>query len=184
MGRPSSSLPPVVYPPSEILSRRRWRQSQILTDHFWSRFVRYYLPSLQPRQKWQKSTDNLTVNSVVMMADPQLPRAVWSIGRVIKVNPGADGKVRSAEVKVGDHVYTRPVVRLIVLPELPDDSPSPSLPPLTTQGSQLLLNCGGGCSKVPEAGTLLKPVRERAPQAGNGSAHTPAPFINVTPQPH
>ena len=130
MGRPSSSLPPVVYPQSELLSRKRWRQSQILTDHFWSRFVRYYLPSLQPRQKWQKSTDNLAVDTVVMMADPQLPRALWSIGRVTKVNPGADGKVRSAEVKIGDRVYTRPVVRLIVLPELPDDSPSPNDSPL------------------------------------------------------
>lgn len=76
MGRPSICLPPVVYPQSELLSRRRWRQSQILTDHFWSRFVRYYLPTLQPRMKWQATTDNLTVDTVVMLADPQLPRAL------------------------------------------------------------------------------------------------------------
>lgn len=42
MGRPSSSLPPVIYQQSELLSRRRWRQSQILTDHFWSRSIKYY----------------------------------------------------------------------------------------------------------------------------------------------
>ena len=119
------------------------------------------------------------------MADPQLPRAVWSIGRVTKVNPGADGTVRSAEVKVGDHVYTRPVVRLIVLPELPDDSPSPSPPSAPVQGAQLLLNCGGGCYKgqetgtLPGAGTLPKRVHEHPQQVGNGSAPTPAALINA-----
>lgn len=124
MGWPSSCLPPVAYPQSELLSWRRWRQNQILTDHFWSRFVKYYLPTLQTRLKWQETTDNLAVDTVVMLADPQMPRAVWFIGHVVKVITSADGHVRAAEVKVGDKVYTHPVVKLIVLPELPDDSSS------------------------------------------------------------
>ncbi len=38
MGRPDSSLPPVVCPDTELLSRKRWRHS--LSDHFWKHFVR------------------------------------------------------------------------------------------------------------------------------------------------
>jgi len=135
MGRPSSSLPQVVYQDSERLSRRRWRQSQILVDHFWAKFISYYLPGLQLRQKWQRTTEDLTEGCVVMMVDTQLPRALWlvgkvvkvfpgadghvRVGKVVKVFPGADGHVRAAEVKVKDKSFTRPVVKLIQLPELP-----------------------------------------------------------------
>lgn len=49
MGQPDGLLPQVVYPESKILSHRRWRHSQILADHFWTRFIRDYLPSLQTR---------------------------------------------------------------------------------------------------------------------------------------
>ncbi len=59
MGWPDGSLPQVIYSESEILSRIKWRYSQILADRFWSRFIRDYLPSLQTRQKWQASPPDL-----------------------------------------------------------------------------------------------------------------------------
>ncbi|XP_035990660.1 uncharacterized protein LOC118562391 [Fundulus heteroclitus] len=49
MGRYDASLPQAVYDPSNTLENRRWRHSQVLVDHFWSRFIRHYLPSLQER---------------------------------------------------------------------------------------------------------------------------------------
>ncbi|CAI5673999.1 unnamed protein product [Oreochromis niloticus] len=36
MGRPDGALPQVAYPKEELLSRRRWKHSQVLADHFWS----------------------------------------------------------------------------------------------------------------------------------------------------
>lgn len=54
MGRSDASLPHAVYDSSNTLGNRRWRHSQVLVDHFWSRFIRHYLPRLQERQKWQK----------------------------------------------------------------------------------------------------------------------------------
>ncbi len=120
MGRLDSALPQVIYPESELLSRKRWRHSQILADQFWNCYLRNYLPGLQSRQKWQQEKDNLTVGTVVMIADPQFPRALWPTGKVKAVIPGTDGKVRAAEIQVKDRTYIRPVVRLIKLPPLPE----------------------------------------------------------------
>lgn len=50
MGRPDSSLPPVIYPESELINRCRWRHMQVRADQFWKRFLRFYLPSIQTRQ--------------------------------------------------------------------------------------------------------------------------------------
>ncbi len=41
MGRRDASLPQVLYQDSELLSRRRWRHSQVLAEHFWKHFVRH-----------------------------------------------------------------------------------------------------------------------------------------------
>ncbi|XP_026112361.1 uncharacterized protein LOC113091129 [Carassius auratus] len=119
MGRRDASLPQVVYTP-EPLSKRRWRHSQTIIDHFWSYFTQHYLPGLQTRQKWQRVTQDLAENTVVMIIDPQLPRAQWPIGRVVKLIPSADGHVRSAQVQVNDRLYLRPVAKLVRLPALPD----------------------------------------------------------------
>ena len=122
MGRLDGSLPQVVYPKEELLSRRRWRHSQVLADHFWSRFIRLYLPGLQLRQKWRSSSStDVAEGSVAMIVDPQLPRASWLIGCISKVHPSPDGHIRSADVKVRGRTLTRPVAKLVILPALPDE---------------------------------------------------------------
>ena len=105
----------------ELLSRRRWRHSQLIADQFWKRFIQNYLPSLQARQKWRTDGKQLQIGDVVMIIDQQLPRALWPVGKVTKVIPGADQKVRAVEVQGKERTYVRPVARLICLPALPED---------------------------------------------------------------
>lgn len=121
MGRRDTSLPQVVYEGPETLGRRRWRHSQVLADHFWKHFLTHYLPGLQARQKWRTEAAELQVGEVVMIVDNQLPRALWPVGKVVQVFPGADKRIRSAEVAVKDKKYVRPVARLISLPVLPEE---------------------------------------------------------------
>ncbi|XP_042575337.1 uncharacterized protein LOC122136428 [Cyprinus carpio] len=123
MGRPDASLPQVIYPESEILSRKRWRQSQVLADQFWTSFIKNYLPTLQPRQKWMRDSNNLTPGTFVII-DYQLPRALWPVGKVVTIYPGSDGNVRSAEIEVKNKHYHRPVSRLITLPAIPNNDPA------------------------------------------------------------
>lgn len=122
MGRPDPSTPQVISD-TELLSRRRRKQCQALADQFWIHFIRNYLPSLQTRSKWQQERDDLTVGTIVLIVDQQLPRAMWLVGKVTAVIPGVDGRVRTALIQVKDKSYTRPVARLIRLPALPQDKP-------------------------------------------------------------
>eukprot|EP00063_Salmo_salar_P093573 XP_014068408.1 PREDICTED: uncharacterized protein LOC106612089 [Salmo salar] len=121
MGRRDASLPQAMYADTNLVGRRRWRHSQILADHFWARFIRDYLPSLQHRGKWRREMASLETGQVVMMVDPQLPRASWPVGRITKIMPGTDGRVRSVEIQVKNRTYIRPVARLIPLPEMTED---------------------------------------------------------------
>ena len=121
MGRYDASLPQVVYDPSNTLGNRRWRHSQVLVDHFWSRFIGHHLPTLQERQKWQKDGKCLMPNQVVLIVDSQLPRASWNVRKVTDTYPGVDGRIRTAAINVKDRTYIRPVARLVQLPKLEDD---------------------------------------------------------------
>lgn len=113
MGRRDASLPQATFASTSFVGTRRWRHSQLLADHFWSRFIRDYLPSLQPRGKWRRDTINMTVGQTVLIVDPQFPRALWAVG--------VDGRIQTVEVKVGEKCYIRPVARLIPLPEMKDE---------------------------------------------------------------
>lgn len=135
MGWPDGSLPQVVYPESELLTRRRWKHSPVLADHFWACFIRMYLPSLQARQKWQTTQADLKEDSVVMIMDPHHPRAHWPTGKVVRVHPSPDGCIRSADVKVKERTYTRPIARLVVLPGLPSGEDVDSSASVPTAGT-------------------------------------------------
>ncbi|KAI2642403.1 Protein translocase subunit SecA [Labeo rohita] len=113
MGRPDSSLSPVVYPTTELMGRGRWRQNQVLTDQFWSSFIRHYLPALQARHKWHTDVSDISPGTTAMLVDPQLPRAMWLVGKVVKTFPGSDGHIRAVEIQVKNKTYTQPVARLI-----------------------------------------------------------------------
>ena len=53
--RSGSELPPGIFSKEDCCSTRRWRQVQYLANVFWRRWIREYLPSLQQRQKWNKT---------------------------------------------------------------------------------------------------------------------------------
>lgn len=126
MGWQDSVLPQVAYPKSELLSRKQWRHSQILSDQFWNSLTWNYLPALQTFYKWQENKEELKVGSVVMLVDPQSPRALWLVGTVKTVMPGHDNRICAAEIQVKDRNLIRLMARLIRLPTLPPDDSWPN----------------------------------------------------------
>lgn len=111
-GGPNPHIPVDVVGPEETCFRRRWRHAKQIVDHVWRRWLREYLPTLNPRRKWQIEEPSLKVHDVVLVIDPTSPRGHWPLGRVTEVLPGPDGVVRTARVTTKTGTYTRPVARL------------------------------------------------------------------------
>ena len=81
--RPGMSLPPGNFQEEDIHSRKQWRRSQLLSNHFWNRWLSEYLPLLQERKKWVLKWRNLAVNDLVLVVTEKLPRGHWLLGRVL-----------------------------------------------------------------------------------------------------
>ncbi|XP_075706846.1 uncharacterized protein LOC142741353 [Rhinoderma darwinii] len=110
-------------PPGEFnakdLYRSRWRQVQSLSNTFWDKWKKQYIPTLQPRRKWQISKPNLQPGDVVLMKDCQSRRNEWPLGLITKTFPSKDGNIRKVEVKVRKQsetkLFLRPVGELVLL---------------------------------------------------------------------
>ena len=88
---------------------------QYLASVFWRRWVREYLPALQARQKWMRAKAELRKGDIVLVAEVNIPRGQWPLGRVIDVNVGRDGHVRSCVIRMRTSQIVRPVTKLCLL---------------------------------------------------------------------
>ena len=91
-------LPPGIFVPKDLY-KRRWRQVQYLADVFWSRWLKEYLPALQERQKWLHPQRNLQVGDLVLILHDNTPRNSRPLGLVTRTYPGADGLVRTVQLR-------------------------------------------------------------------------------------
>lgn len=92
-GKPA--LPPGLFEKSDLYTKRRWRQVQFLSDLFWHRWIREYLPLLQERQRWSKDKRSFIIGDIVIVADSTAPRGSWLLGKVLQTFPDSRGLVRS-----------------------------------------------------------------------------------------
>ncbi|XP_043238689.1 uncharacterized protein LOC122390096 [Amphibalanus amphitrite] len=113
--RSSAGPIPGEFSESDSLSRRRWRHVQYLAQQFWYRWRREYLLSLQARQKWTRESRNVQPGDVVLLADQNVPRGLWRLGRVVKAFPSQDGLVRKALVRTGESTYLRPIHKMVLV---------------------------------------------------------------------
>ena len=111
------ALPPGLFVREDLYRRKQWRRAQFLADCFWKRWLREYVPTLQQRQKWVREKGNLKVNDLVLIVDENSPRGRWLLGRVMKIFPGHDQRVRVAEVKTKNSTFVRPISKLVLLEE-------------------------------------------------------------------
>ncbi|XP_031696576.1 uncharacterized protein LOC116378805, partial [Anarrhichthys ocellatus] len=74
------------------LYKHQWRQVQHLSNTFWDRWRKQFLPTLQARKKWQSTHPNINPGSVVLLKDSQVPRNEWPLGLVTQTFPSEDGK--------------------------------------------------------------------------------------------
>jgi len=104
----------------DLCLRKNWRKAQRLTDQFWKRWMKEFLPSLTKRNKWYKKSNPIKIGDVVIIADPDHPRNVWPRGLIIKTFPGQDGQVRVVDVKTSMGIFRRPVAKICILDVIRD----------------------------------------------------------------
>ena len=96
--RSNPSLPVGSFGKEDSYSKRRWRQVQYISDIFWKRWLKEYLPTLQERAKWMKPRSSLEIGDLVLIADENVHRGKWQLSKVVDVFRRKDGYVRSAKV--------------------------------------------------------------------------------------
>ncbi|XP_075162900.1 uncharacterized protein LOC142235535 [Haematobia irritans] len=94
----------------------RWERLKAIHQHLCARWKEEYLKELHKRYKWQKPSENLEENMLVVVREENLPPNVWRLGRITRVYPGNDGRIRVADVRTERGIITRPITKLVVLP--------------------------------------------------------------------
>lgn len=99
-------IPPEYYcatEPNDRYDRRSHFKSQELADRIAARWTREYLPEISRRSEkslGRVNADRFQVGDVVLVTEPNLPRAKWRLGRIVHIHPTRDGRPRSIDVKL------------------------------------------------------------------------------------
>lgn len=94
-----------------------WQLTQAFMQRIWKRWSREYLNTLQQRLKWTEPTRNLQKGDLVLLHQ-DTPSLVWPLARITKVITGHDNVVRVVELKTQQGTFTRPAVKVFLLPFL------------------------------------------------------------------
>ena len=117
IGEPLTSFPQADLRSLPCNRLSAWQQVQARTQHFWARWHKEYLNELTVRSKWKSgSSGSISVGSMVVLKEENLPPLRWNLGRVIETHPGADGIARVAIVKTTSGTYKRCLKKLCPLP--------------------------------------------------------------------
>lgn len=116
IGTQMTSYPEINYTNINANRLKFWNLCTKLKQNFWSVWHRDYLNQLQNRTKWKHGNVNLRIGDLVIVKLSNVAPMKWPMGRIVKVVPGPDGKVRVAHVKMADKVYVRSYRTLCPLP--------------------------------------------------------------------
>ena len=114
------SLPPGQFQKEDLYARRRWRQVQYMSDLFWKRWIKEYLPQLQERQKSSNIRRNFTPGDIVIIVDDSAPRNSWLTGRIVETIMDKKGLVRQLRIKSKSGFLTRPITKVCLILEAAD----------------------------------------------------------------
>ncbi|GFV47976.1 DUF5641 domain-containing protein [Trichonephila clavipes] len=105
-----------------------------------------------------KGENTLSEGDIVLVGDDHTKRLHWNLGKILKLYPGKDKKVRVAQVKTKFGSFLRPVQKLYLLEVMEKNKSSvhPTNSPLfsdANEGSHLPINIDHELSKLQRAAT-------------------------------
>ncbi|XP_037827511.1 uncharacterized protein LOC119615570 [Lucilia sericata] len=108
--------PEEIQPAISIVNR--WRKIKAMSQEFCRRWKDEYLKQLHKRSKWKSPQVDIKEQDLVVLKTESIGSTEWRLGRVVKVYCGSDGKVRVVDLKTQNGIITRPVHKLVLLPNL------------------------------------------------------------------
>ncbi|XP_065368817.1 uncharacterized protein LOC135961248 [Calliphora vicina] len=113
---------PLLSPPEPNLTDHslsyvsRWQKLKVLHHHFAQRWKEEYLKELHKRFKWKYPQRDYAIGNFVVIRQDNLSPNQWRLGRIENVVRCSDNRVRVAEVRTANGIVTRPIVKLVLLP--------------------------------------------------------------------
>jgi len=99
-----------------------WKKSLQTLDHFWNLWYTEYLSCLRERTQLQHKHKRLEAkcepvpDEIVLIKEDNNFRGFWKLGRIVELNEGKDGNIRSAEVKLpNNNILKKPINSLYPL---------------------------------------------------------------------
>ena len=111
--RSNPNLLPGVFSKEDMYSRRRWNQVQYLSDIFWKRWLKEYLPTLHERSKRLKPRRSLAIGDLVLIVDENVHSGKWPLAGWKKFL--GEKTDLSARVRTSLTTLIRPVTKLCFL---------------------------------------------------------------------
>ena len=103
-------------PPPHAAFSARQKYLKNLHQSWTKRWVQEYLPTLQPRTKWHRDSENIKPGAIVLLKKENQKRHLWPLARIIETHEGRDGYVRSVTLKdEKQKLIKRPVQNLVLL---------------------------------------------------------------------
>jgi len=116
IGGPLNSIPEQTITNEGMSHLTRWQMVTKMFQHFWKRWSQEYLTRLQQRPKWIEPKKNFAVGDIVLMKDSNIMELKWKLGRITKIHPGSDDRVRVVTLETANSIYTRPITKICLLP--------------------------------------------------------------------
>ena len=93
-----------------------WKQINEISELFWTRWRKQYLPMLQERQKWLQKRPNFKPGHLVLLVG-NTPRGTWPKGIISDVFPGSDGCTRAVLIRTASGTFRRDIRKICMLEE-------------------------------------------------------------------
>lgn len=94
----------------------KWRRTVAIKQEFWRKWSKEYLKTLQIKHKWTSETPNPQLNDLVLLVDRDIAPLKWRIGKICKLYPGRDNKIRVVDVETATGTYCRSITELCPIP--------------------------------------------------------------------
>jgi Family of unknown function (DUF5641)/Integrase zinc binding domain len=114
IGRPLNAVAKPVFIDVRCNHLTRWQLLQQMNQHFWQRWSKEYLTTLQQRTT-NKHRSCIAVGQLALVREDSLRPLQWLLGRVTNVKTGQDGLVRVVSLRTKGGII-EPVVKICLLP--------------------------------------------------------------------